>query len=511
MMTIRITVILILLICLAGPNKALQDDMEGKDIFSLDDDKSDADMADDSMMADAGMADDSMMADAGMADGRMMADAGMADDSKMADAGMADGSMMADAGMADGRMMADADMADDSMMADAGMADGRMMADAGMADDSMMADERMMSECQFWNKVPVTKMIKLFTRNEEKCKEACAKRKGCLLWQVWKDRGCFLTALGYRTKRGLSFGLNCGLSSDNTASCDIKGNRAAIFKKRKVAGKVERLYCKNKCQETKLCLMWRYNMKTKKCVLGQYSEMFNANSSYGVKQCSSTPAPTTTTTTTSTTTTTTTTSTTTTTTTTSTTTTTTTTSTTTTTTSTTTTTTTTSTTTTTTTTSTTTTTTTTSTSTTTTTTCPTTTVILPECTDYIELNEATRSVNHEGTVDGIYISDVFGFDYGDCSETNQWNGPGWYRMTGEAGTKIPEQTPGRDRCGGSASGWLSGTHPTCQGVTKDVTFCFDFGSDCQWTTQGKISVCDGYVVYYLVDTLYCADRYCATN
>ena len=84
-------------------------------------------------------------------------------------------------------------------------------------------------------------------------------------------------------------------------------------------------------------------------------------------------------------------------------------------------------------------------------------------------------------------------------------------MIGEAGTKIPEQTPGYNSCGGDTAGWLDGTHPTSQGDKKDVTFCFAYRLPCGHSTKGKITVCDGYVVYYLVDPIYCGDRYCATN
>ena len=81
-----------------------------------------------------------------------------------------------------------------------------------------------------------------------------------------------------------------------------------------------------------------------------------------------------------------------------------------------------------------------------------------------------------------------------------------------AGTRIPESSPGRYHCGTSATGWLSGTHPTSTAESVDVKFCFESNGDyCDYSTNGKITNCGGFFVYYLENTPDCPLRYCATN
>jgi hypothetical protein len=82
-----------------------------------------------------------------------------------------------------------------------------------------------------------------------------------------------------------------------------------------------------------------------------------------------------------------------------------------------------------------------------------------------------------------------------------------------AGTRIPESPPGIFHCGTGATGWLSGDHPTSPGASNDAKFCFDDGvnGDCYESTQGKVTNCGSYFVYYLENTPQCYRRYCATN
>ena len=99
-----------------------------------------------------------------------------------------------------------------------------------------------------------------------------------------------------------------------------------------------------------------------------------------------------------------------------------------------------------------------------------------------------------------------------------WVGSGWYRMmVGAGASRIPESPPGVNQCGAWATGWMKGSHPTVAGQTKElVTFCFDgkgfhSGTDCGWKTQGKVTHCGDYFVYYLENTPACTLRYCATD
>jgi len=138
-------------------------------------------------------------------------------------------------------------------------------------------------------------------------------------------------------------------------------------------------------------------------------------------------------------------------------------------------------------------------------------VILPEeCMSYNNLTDATRSTLWKGDVnpnlDVWYYCDEVGLR----DTSPEWKGDAWYRMTGDAGTKIPDQSPGKtDHCGTYYPGWLSGTHPTSTAQSVDVEMCFS--DDCEDYTQGRITNCGSYFVYYLVDTWGCAFRYCATN
>jgi len=143
-------------------------------------------------------------------------------------------------------------------------------------------------------------------------------------------------------------------------------------------------------------------------------------------------------------------------------------------------------------------------------------VILPdECMSYNNLTDATRSTDHEGYVKPDlkiwYYCDQVG-QYSDTSP--EWKGDAWYRMTGDAGTKIPEKSPGIKHCGTVYTGWLSGKHPTSTAESvADVVICFDYGDgrDCYWSTQCTITNCGEYYVYFLKDTPRCNLRYCATN
>ena len=100
--------------------------------------------------------------------------------------------------------------------------------------------------------------------------------------------------------------------------------------------------------------------------------------------------------------------------------------------------------------------------------------------------------------------------FSDSHNTNEWRGPGWYRFTVRypyTGTRIPESKPQDPNCG-----WLSGKHPTSTAESVDVRFCFQrYYESCSSSTEGKITNCGDFFVYYLEDAPYCPHRYCATN
>ena len=92
-----------------------------------------------------------------------------------------------------------------------------------------------------------------------------------------------------------------------------------------------------------------------------------------------------------------------------------------------------------------------------------------------------------------------------------WKGPGWYRMTGAAGTRIPEKSPGVGHCGTHAPGWMSGVHPSTPGDQAVATVCFHWGSkDCGLNVTTTVIHCGDFYLYELPQTPWCVLRYCGS-
>ena len=136
------------------------------------------------------------------------------------------------------------------------------------------------------------------------------------------------------------------------------------------------------------------------------------------------------------------------------------------------------------------------------------------------LNDRSRGIDHgDGTEEGSKVQGTHYCDNTDQSELNrisnvlrspEWVGPAWYKFTMPAGTHIPESSLGTYHCGTRHTGWLSGVHPTTPGARSNVKFCFTKDSDdCYRSTQGKVTNCGSYFVYYLENTPDCRLRYCA--
>ena len=90
----------------------------------------------------------------------------------------------------------------------------------------------------------------------------------------------------------------------------------------------------------------------------------------------------------------------------------------------------------------------------------------------------------------------------------------WYRLTGDAGTYLPESCPQPqgDICGTTYPGWLNGIHPTtAEGVvTREACFSSD-SQCCYYHTSIKVKNCGDYYVYELTPVPACSLRYCVTN
>ena len=121
------------------------------------------------------------------------------------------------------------------------------------------------------------------------------------------------------------------------------------------------------------------------------------------------------------------------------------------------------------------------------------------CLNYTELNSPTRR----------RLANVAKKEHCDKRIERDWKGTGWYRITGEAGTKLVDSSVDVLHCGTYASGWLSGGHPTVDEgeVARTVNFnCY--GDSSRWSVDVKVINCNTHFVYYLVDTPLCHLGYC---
>ena len=103
-------------------------------------------------------------------------------------------------------------------------------------------------------------------------------------------------------------------------------------------------------------------------------------------------------------------------------------------------------------------------------------------------------------------------DDSDDARSPDWKGPGWYRLTGAAGTRIPEKTPGYLHCSTYAPGWLRGVHPSTPGDQVVATICFDGGSygDCYESVNTTVIHCGDFYLYDLPVIPDCLLRYCGS-
>lgn len=95
-----------------------------------------------------------------------------------------------------------------------------------------------------------------------------------------------------------------------------------------------------------------------------------------------------------------------------------------------------------------------------------------------------------------------------------WRGPGWYRITGAAGVKMPEKSPTYYHCGTYEAGWMRGVHPTTPGQESEATACFAYGdTDCHYPTTISVRNCGDYYIYNLPETPWgvAGTRYCGSH
>ena len=69
----------------------------------------------------------------------------------------------------------------------------------------------------------------------------------------------------------------------------------------------------------------------------------------------------------------------------------------------------------------------------------------------------------------------------------------WYRFTAPAGTRMPTEAPGYQRCNGQSTGWLSTAHPASGDAPSAGTVCWQTsnsaGYECSSTTSVEVCAC----------------------
>ena len=130
-----------------------------------------------------------------------------------------------------------------------------------------------------------------------------------------------------------------------------------------------------------------------------------------------------------------------------------------------------------------------------------------QCQEYKILDDPTRNEDHgyESYCD----------DDNDDATSPDWQGEAYYRVQAPAGDKIPTSSPGKYHCGTWASGWINDEDGAIdqmeEGQEITARVCFEYFSDpCNWSTNIRVTKCPGdYLVYHLVNTPNCYNRYCA--
>ena len=122
-------------------------------------------------------------------------------------------------------------------------------------------------------------------------------------------------------------------------------------------------------------------------------------------------------------------------------------------------------------------------------------VLFLECQSYRTLSEANRAQSYRGT--------------GNCDNSLV---KAWYRFTGSAGNKMADTLVPVNHCGTSATGYLTGGHPTvAQGaVTRRVCFHWS-NNNCRWPTDIQVRNCGAFYVYELSKPPACVLRYCGNQ
>jgi hypothetical protein len=128
--------------------------------------------------------------------------------------------------------------------------------------------------------------------------------------------------------------------------------------------------------------------------------------------------------------------------------------------------------------------------------------------DYYEFTRPDRNVNHNDGDGNIETCDRTNSNIVD----DEWWGYEWYRFTGAAGNRMPEDAPNQHSCGCEAPGWMLGDHPLVDEGVAPRTVCFHWSNDtCQWQADIEVINCGNFYVYHLPNATTCALRYCGVT
>ena len=141
-------------------------------------------------------------------------------------------------------------------------------------------------------------------------------------------------------------------------------------------------------------------------------------------------------------------------------------------------------------------------------------VFIAECKNYKSLTDSTRKLNVSVTQSYMKVDAT---DQGPYKSVD-WQGNAWYRVMGDAGTRIPEYPftsvqSGYGHCGTWCPGYLpSGSHPQTPGeLVNNVTVCFNCDDDiCNYKILNAVKIrhCGDYFVYHLTQLYGQNYRYC---
>ena len=142
-----------------------------------------------------------------------------------------------------------------------------------------------------------------------------------------------------------------------------------------------------------------------------------------------------------------------------------------------------------------------------------------QCHNYKQLSDSKRRFDLAKLVPNNQVScDQLNAPSSYLGKSVDWQGPSWYRVTGQAGTKLSETSydaygnklNGKNRyaCNTHHGGWLVGGHPNNPGLSKTGHICFLTSCNGQDKVEIDVTNCNGYFVYNLRDVGYCQSGYC---